>query len=319
MCDSQAEAVCAGAPAPPLAKPRVIPARDPPTLQLARWYAATIPTSHGGILTRALAGPCPLTALHHVKRIRRHPQDAAALQILVCPVPDGEGLPEGVSAIVQEHSLSLSEVGVPELAPATRADWAGWGAHWPLTWRAPDPQLQPEHVALDPAEETAMRQHLAAVVVRADACGANVCAVVDPFTDKVLACCTAAPDVHPLQHAVMLAVEAVAAGQRARLQQEEGGSAQDGCPKRPRLAEDIMLHGAPCPYLCTGYDVYLAVEPCIMCAMALVHSRARRVIFCDADAAGGALGGTGGLRLQAERSLNHHYHVYHLARACGHA
>jgi tRNA-specific adenosine deaminase 3 len=50
-----------------------------------------------------------------------------------------------------------------------------------------------------------------------------------------------------------------------------------------------------------------------MCAMALVHSRVRRVVYCAPDAAHGALGGA--LRLHAQRSLNHHYRVYRLPLA----
>lgn len=69
----------------------------------------------------------------------------------------------------------------------------------------------------------------------------------------------------------------------------------------------------PRPYLCTGYDCYLLHEPCTMCAMALVHSRLRRVIFCAPDAAAGALGGA--FKLHAQRSLNHHYLVYRLPLA----
>lgn len=47
-----------------------------------------------------------------------------------------------------------------------------------------------------------------------------------------------------------------------------------------------------------------------MCAMALVHSRVARVIYCHQNESHGALGGL--YRLQAKRSLNHHYKVYHM-------
>eukprot|EP00884_Botryococcus_braunii_P010867 jgi/Botrbrau1/19782/Bobra.0124s0030.1 len=68
----------------------------------------------------------------------------------------------------------------------------------------------------------------------------------------------------------------------------------------------------PKSYLCTGYDCYVVREPCAMCAMALLHSRVRRVVYCEADPQHGALGGT--FRLHGERSLNHHYQVFHLPR-----
>jgi len=77
-----------------------------------------------------------------------------------------------------------------------------------------------------------------------------------------------------------------------------------------------VLHQAhsagPKPYLCTGYDCYLVREPCAMCAMALVHSRVRRVVYAEADNKWGALGGS--FRLHGQRSLNHHYTVYHMPR-----
>jgi tRNA-specific adenosine deaminase 3 len=47
-----------------------------------------------------------------------------------------------------------------------------------------------------------------------------------------------------------------------------------------------------------------------MCAMALVHSRLRRVVYSCPDLRWGALGGR--FKLHGQRSLNHHYAVYHL-------
>ncbi|XP_050324292.1 probable inactive tRNA-specific adenosine deaminase-like protein 3 [Bactrocera neohumeralis] len=61
------------------------------------------------------------------------------------------------------------------------------------------------------------------------------------------------------------------------------------------------------PYLCTGYDLYLSQEPCLMCAMALVHSRVRRVYF-EKCSDNGAL--VTRLKLHAVKELNHHYEVF---------
>lgn len=63
------------------------------------------------------------------------------------------------------------------------------------------------------------------------------------------------------------------------------------------------------PYLCTGYDVYLTDEPCSMCAMALVHSRARRIFFHKSNAKGAVKTLT---KLHTIKALNHHYEVFQI-------
>lgn len=50
-----------------------------------------------------------------------------------------------------------------------------------------------------------------------------------------------------------------------------------------------------------------------MCAMVLVHSRLRRVVFCHPDPAMGAVASR--YRLHGQRSLNHKYQVYRLPLA----
>ena len=93
-----------------------------------------------------------------------------------------------------------------------------------------------------------------------------------------------------LFHTVMQLIEALAKKHR-----EGGGGGGD--------------HAGAGGYLCTGYDVYLSEEPCLMCSMALVHSRIRRVFFCRAMPDGGLKTLT---KLHTIQSLNHLFEVFHL-------
>lgn len=252
-----------------------------------------------------------------------------------------EALPPAVVDIIKGHSERAFVVQVARYPPHTKEDQAAWGRHWPVTLRPMDKIALRDAVELAPEEAAAMRRHMAAAwrlagaggSGGADACaGCNACVIVDPESDveaggRVVGTGVDGSGAHPLHHAVMRAAEAVAAWQRrtwygeSSSGEEEDEASREEEAKRRRVDGGAVSDAAAAaaaaggdadtipPYLCTGYDCYIVHEPCAMCAMALVHSRARRVVFCVEDPRGGALGGAG-LKLHSKRTLNHHYVVY---------
>lgn len=59
-------------------------------------------------------------------------------------------------------------------------------------------------------------------------------------------------------------------------------------------------------YLCTGFSAFLCTEPCLSCAMALVHGRIKSV-FCVKKKSQGPFSQ---MRFNYNKSLNHRYNVY---------
>ncbi|KAG6473798.1 tRNA-specific adenosine deaminase TAD3-like [Zingiber officinale] len=137
---------------------------------------------------------------------------------------------------------------------------------------------------------------------------------------------------HPLRHAALVAIENAAERDRKLFPNSDVSESKsealdvllhttDKCPsKRQKIEEQIidkevsdnLKHTEIMrPYLCTGFDIYLVWEPCPMCAMALVHQRIRRIFYALPNPNIGALGSV--YKLQAEKSLNHHYSVFRIS------
>lgn len=60
-------------------------------------------------------------------------------------------------------------------------------------------------------------------------------------------------------------------------------------------------------YRTVGVTLYVTLEPCVMCAGAMVHARVGRVVFGASDPKTGALGGA--VNLMSSAAVNHRFDV----------
>ena len=111
-------------------------------------------------------------------------------------------------------------------------------------------------------------------------------------------------DNHPIKHAIILAVDQISALQGGGMwttQIHDDENAKTECKLKPLQ------------YLCTSFDIFVTQEPCIMCSMALVHSRFKRIFFldsfdikcdycCDKSLTE--------LQIHTLKNLNHHYEAW---------
>lgn len=160
----------------------------------------------------------------------------------------------------------------------------------------------------------------------------NAAIVVDPRNKSVVAVAFDNREHHPIQHSAMLAIDNVAKTQNggawdADIDNDSVNLKGIGCmdlllhlkKKYPTVTfgaknyvsknslDEQNLSASECPYLCTGYYIYLIREPCLMCSMGLVHARINKVFFYKRHSMG-ALGSK--TKLHCVPSLNHHFEVY---------
>ncbi|MBN3308397.1 ADAT3 protein, partial [Amia calva] len=290
-------------------------------------------------LVKELAALYPLQGLQHIKRVRACKDKASPhpLEVIVCLKSDITDITKSkemsISTLLPQATVDCKGLGepflvkIPACLPLTRPQFEKASKHWPTSFHE-DKQvtvaLKGELFTVD--QKLKMQEYMEQAIAAAkagqgegmEAVGAIV---VDPETERVLAVghdCRKGP--RPLLHAVMVCIDLVAHGQG-------GGTysynTHPACRFLPVDASDYQLTSdclpsgdvsnfsqtkeSGLPYICTGYDLYVTREPCVMCAMALVHSRINRV-FYGAASPDGALGTN--YKIHTQKDLNHHFEVF---------
>ncbi|KAE9038284.1 hypothetical protein PR003_g5984 [Phytophthora rubi] len=299
-----------------------------------RFVALEFPARFGSKVMKHLSSsfqPLPELGFAHLKRLKKHAESPKTLVALVCPLTsNAHDVAEPSNELKQLETMfdaRLTTAEALKLAPRTRELFEKHTKHWPLIFHA----SVEEAAALPPIEDDEKRKMLKHLKEAVGVGGRTKderkqtlscawgCVVVDPEGDEIVATSEVGEELKPkykfkaLYHPVMVAVDAVAERDRRREAEVEEKAAKkqktaEGEDAATAERQESRETGS---YLCTGYDVYLDREPCGMCAMALVHSRARRVVFDRANPEDGVL--LSSFKLHTIKSLNHHYRVFQLA------
>ena len=114
---------------------------------------------------------------------------------------------------------------------------------------------------------------------------------------------------HPLRHSVLNAIRSAAYYQASLIRSQNANPPMNGVSDAPPGSFEASNKSQSVPYLLTSLALFTTHEPCIMCCMALVHSRVSQVFFSKKMKTGGC-GGCDGAAVVRLDGINHRYAVY---------
>uniref|UniRef100_A0A7S2KKU2 CMP/dCMP-type deaminase domain-containing protein n=1 Tax=Bigelowiella natans TaxID=227086 RepID=A0A7S2KKU2_BIGNA len=293
---------------------------------LVAFRAAIIEPRSASTLLKKVSEVLPIPNFRHLKRIRKKTtatQDdkkkATMLMLLLCPEDDFNLLDGDLRSELQKLTPTQESVRVPSHPPETDEEYRAYGKHWPISSR-PRPAQKKE---FSEDEKKIMISHMREAIsvgrLGASKNGGQLpigCVIVDPKSNRVVAkaydrrrrrteiTSGEASCGHPLHHATMNCISAVAEYDRAKWPPNEQRKRRrdDGSGVEDALSSK--------PYLCTGYDMYVTHEPCVMCSMAALHSRIGRVFWAVENTYDEETGLGGTYMLHCDKRLNHRFEVF---------
>lgn len=152
----------------------------------------------------------------------------------------------------------------------------------------------------------------------------NVAIAVNPYSNRIVAFGYSKTTKNPVVQCAIDLIDQVAITQNGGVWSTEHDDKYKKVSKKVSEKFSVEFGEASCemastsndnlhkfgPYLCTGYLIYLLNEPCMMCSMALVHARSKRIFYHRASV-NGTLGSS--TKLHTNKNLNHRYEVFHIS------